>query len=110
MKCNRCDEDKDPSEFYQKTATRKQAYCKPCFNSYCAERWRQKKKDAVEYLGGKCADCNESYEPFVYDFHHIDGKEYSWTKLRLKSWDTITKELDRCVLLCSNCHRIRHYS
>lgn len=109
MICPKCDEDKKPSEFYKKTSSRKQPYCKPCFNSYCSSRWIQKKKDAIEYLGGKCLDCKGIFPYFVYDFHHVNGKDYSWTKLRLKSWSTITKELDRCVLLCSNCHRTRHY-
>ncbi len=107
--CSMCNKKKESSDFYNKTATRKQSSCKSCFNVYCIERWRQRKKDAIKYMGEKCIDCKKTYHYSVYDFHHVDGKDYSWTKLRLKSWKTIIKELNRCVLLCSNCHRTRHY-
>jgi hypothetical protein len=64
-------------------------------------------------MGSKCVDCNLSYpnEPYViFDFHHKKPKEkdYDWTKMRLRSWDKIKKELKKCILLCANCHRKRH--
>ena len=47
----------------------------------------------------------------VFDFHHIDPDEKDikvadWMG-RIK-WATLKKELDKCILLCSNCHRIHH--
>jgi hypothetical protein len=115
-KCIKCDEEKLTNEFYQ-TSGRKSgaAYCKKCFNLYCVQRWVQKKIDAIEYKGGKCEDCPASYpnEPYViFDFHHLDPeqKDVDWGKLRLKSWDKIKSELDKCALLCSNCHRKRHHN
>lgn len=74
-------------------------------------RWNRIKIKAVEYKGGKCSKCESStYHPSCYDFHHNDPatKEFVWTKLRLKSWDKITKELDKCDLLCCICHRLEH--
>jgi|TARA_R100001463_G_C3516480_1_gene220425 predicted HNH restriction endonuclease len=69
-----------------------------------------KKEKAIEYLGGICWRCEEVYDREVYDFHHLDPntKEYSWTVLRRYKWETIKKELDKCILLCSNCHRLAH--
>lgn len=70
------------------------------------------KKMAVEYCGGKCQDCLTSFSyPGVYDFHHLDEniKEFSiGNNGYTKGWEKIKKELDKCILLCSNCHRIRH--
>ena len=71
------------------------------------------KQRGVEYLGGACVDCGlRSEYAEVYDFHHRYPEEKSSTIARLldnaKRWDRIQKELDKCVLLCANCHRIRH--
>lgn len=73
-------------------------------------RWRKIKIKAVEYKGGKCIVCGYSDNPAALQFHHTDpsNKETSWTKLRLRSWDKIMHELDKCILLCANCHSIEH--
>ena len=75
------------------------------------------KKKIIEYFGGSCKDCGlKSPYSMVYDIHHEqkDLKDpalrsirhmnilYSW------AWGKIIKELEHCVLLCANCHRIRH--
>jgi uncharacterized C2H2 Zn-finger protein len=73
-------------------------------------RWNKLKEKAIEYLGNKCSCCGEKYHPVIYEFHHVnpDTKEYCWNKLRLHKWADITKELDKCVVMCSNCHRLEH--
>lgn len=106
--CVKCKIEKPFNEFYKRKSKRTYSYCKPCFNSYCVERWRKKKIRAIEYMGGKCIDCKRQYPYPVYDFHHLYDKDYDWSKLRLRAWTTIITELDKCVLLCSNCHRMRH--
>lgn len=61
-----------------------------------------------------CADCEVRYEHAeVYDFHHRDpldkaGGMTSGEHLLGRSWERARRELDKCVLLCANCHRIRH--
>lgn len=91
------------------------SFCKKCFNIYIGKRWIEKKIKAIEYKGCSCVDCGLTYPqtPYpVFDFHHLNPseKDVEWIKLRKRSWDKITYELDKCDLLCSNCHRIRHYN
>jgi hypothetical protein len=80
-------------------------------NKQVLERIRNNKKKAVEYLGGKCYDCGGVFHPAVYDFHHKNPneKEEAPTDVLHKSWDKILLEIDKCELLCSNCHRLRHH-
>lgn len=109
LQCQKCNKFKPSFEFYSRPNTKKfQSYCKDCFNNYCMERWKKKKLDAIEYMGGCCFDCNNVFHPNVYEFHHLRDKDYNWTKLRLRSFNNIKKELSKCVLLCANCHRMRH--
>lgn len=106
--CPRCTRTLPRSDFYRKSGKQVQAYCKPCFNSYCVERWVRLKKEMIEHMGGKCEDCEGSFHYAVFEFHHLEEKDYEWTKLRLLKRETILQELKKCILLCANCHRLRH--
>jgi len=73
--------------------------------------WSNKAK-AIEHLGGKCKRCNIKSEYHdIYDFHHRDPneKEAEPSKLMYGNWNNIIKEIDKCDLLCSNCHKITHW-
>ena len=72
--------------------------------------YKRNKLKAIEYLGGCCWKCEGVFHRDVYDIHHIvpATKTYSWDNLKRRKWETIKKELDICVLLCSNCHRLAH--
>jgi hypothetical protein len=62
----------------------------------------------VELLGGECRICSLRDDPIVYDFHHVDPelKKFEISKwIASTSWDKIWKEAQKCVLLCSICHR-----
>ena len=74
------------------------------------DRWIQRKKDAIVYKGGKCIKCGYNKHQEVLEFHHCDPskKDCDWKKMRLKNWEKILKELDKCVLVCSNCHKEKH--
>jgi len=71
-------------------------------------RYRMKKR-AVEYLGCYCKKCGWTGNIAAFEFHHIDGdKNFGIGNASNKSWEIIKLELDKCELLCSNCHRIEH--
>ena len=40
------------------------------------------------------------------EFHHVNGKDFSIGNIANRKWEVIKKELDKCELLCSNCHRL----
>lgn len=86
------------------------SYCIPCRLNYGTERRKKLKQLAVEYKGGICVDCKLKTKNYcVYDFHHVDGTKEFTISESTKSLETIKSELDKCILLCSNCHRIRHF-
>lgn len=76
------------------------------------EKGRANKLKAIEYKGGKCMDCNNVFPACCYDFHHIDPKikDSGIARIMGRDFENIKLELDKCVLLCANCHRIRHFN
>ena len=108
---------------------RAKLYC----NESCRNRWRYKndssvmnrntyteqkargyfnKWKALKYKGGKCQTCGED-RPATLCFHHrdpsqkelkLDGRSFANRK-----WDLIKEEVDKCDLLCHNCHHMLHY-
>lgn len=68
------------------------------------------KEMAIAYKGGVCAACGLEYDPVCFDFHHADHtqKEFTISHIAYKDWDSIKPELDKCILVCANCHRIIH--
>ena len=76
-----------------------------------------KKNLIVEFwkneLGGKCKKCNES-RLHVLDFHHLEENSKRTTVSELvqrfgNNNPLIKQEVEKCILLCSNCHRDFHY-
>ena len=78
----------------------------------------ERKAAIHEYIQGiknqmYCADCGERH-PAALQFHHLnsDEKTFSIGKAvnRGFSLDRIKKEMQKCAVLCANCHAIRHYN
>lgn len=76
------------------------------------ERGINKKIKAVLSLGGKCTSCGYNKNLAALEFHHIDPstKEFA---LDLRVFSNLSDvklniELEKCVLLCANCHREVH--
>lgn len=76
-----------------------------------ARRWARKER-AVEYLGGKCVHCRSTFHAAAFDFHHVDKstKHKDPGLMMTHSDETLFKELDKCILLCANCHRVEHFN
>ena len=104
-KCHVCGEN-DQTKFYGK----KKSKCKRCQAQYNTEHGRRNKRKAIEYKGGKCNKCGYNKCINALDFHHRDPtiKDKNWDRIRARNWDKIVKEIDKCDLLCSNCHRELH--
>ena len=84
--------------------------CRKCNINYQLNKQRIKKKKAIEYLGGKCVKCNHKGHYASFQFHHVNPKEKerTWFNLRNLTWERIVLELDKCIVLCNNCHKIIH--
>lgn len=102
--------------------------CRPCTNEYSMTNYRANKarvisqsitrntarkmdnrQRMVEYLKSRtCADCPES-DPVVMEFDHLGNKTECVSNMVASSykWDTILKEIQKCDLVCANCHRRR---
>lgn len=72
-----------------------------------AKRRRKIKNLAIQYKGGKCQICGYNRYQGALDLHHISGdKKFGIAdKGYTRSWEKIKAELDKCVLVCANCHR-----
>jgi len=88
-------------------------YCSDrCKNKYNVDKRRKKLKlMAVEYKGGCCQLCNYSKHVGALEFHHLDPneKDFGISKTgTTKSWNRIRAEIEKCILVCANCHREIH--
>lgn len=84
--------------------------------SKCASEAVQKRRDllkfkAVEYKGGKCEICGYNKNYAALEFHHLDPSQKDFGIAQsgeTRSWDEIQNELDKCIMVCANCHRELH--
>ncbi len=76
-------------------------------------RRRKLREMAREYAGGKCVLCGYNKCARALSFHHLDPKKKDFgvsAKGLTRSWEAIRKEINKCVLLCANCHMEVHDS
>lgn len=66
------------------------------------------KRMAADYLGGACKLCGYNNYIGSLEFHHRNPKEKDFSIHSSLSWEKILCELDKCDLLCANCHREQH--
>lgn len=76
-------------------------------------RGMSRKLELIEKKGGGCSICGYNKNIAALEFHHTDAsqKELKLDKRTLSnsSMEKILKELEKCILLCSNCHKELHY-
>jgi hypothetical protein len=83
------------------------ALCSACVSK---KRRRTIKLKAVEYKGGNCQKCGYNKCVEALDFHHLNPREKDFTiSGNAGKWENIKNELDKCILLCKNCHAEHHY-
>ena len=72
---------------------------------------RRSKARAVAHMGGRCFGCGRNGLSAIFDFHHLDAadKKFGIGQDGIpRSWNRVVAELEKCVMLCANCHREVH--
>jgi hypothetical protein len=127
-RCSRCQQDL-PLSAFARYGTTQQSYCRACKKEYDAAWYRVNKErrrakvraDREAYIawldslkdGKPCADCGQTYPPYVMEWHHIPGATKTLvladTRRAAHSKARILAELEKCELVCANCHRERTF-
>jgi hypothetical protein len=86
--------------------------CLKCSGNTTKYRRLKIRKELIEYAGGKCCRCGYSKYSEVLEFHHKVASEKLFnicgTNVLKYSKNILQKEVDKCDLLCANCHRETH--
>jgi hypothetical protein len=124
--CNSCGEQKPYTDFNKKNNGH-QPYCRSCDNTASRKRYAENKethksvvnarnarvrKERAAWLkeikeSNPCTDCGKYYPGCVMDFDHTRDKSWNISSKRLGSIEALIAEMDKCEIVCSNCHRIR---
>jgi len=96
-------------EWSEKNREKKKEYDKKYYQlnkEKISEYYKERKSYCLEYLGGKCVKCGTTHN---LEFDHIkrDTKKYNITRKVDKTFDNLKEELDKCQLLCVDCHKIK---
>jgi hypothetical protein len=114
-KCTKCLQTLDITEFYSngyQPVTNNKKYksqCKKCFDSLKKSRLSNLKLEVFGEL--TCKICGYNKCEKALEFHHInpEEKEYKISDLKSESEIVIKQELQKCIILCANCHREVHH-
>ena len=94
---------KDCSKEYKPGHGKLKDICSTCYRLAYRNKTKQK---AVEYKGGCCSVCG--YDKYIgsLQFHHVypENKSFVISDFGFNKFDSLVDELDKCILVCSNCH------
>lgn len=109
--CTQCKQFKDALVDYYWSNGKTRNICKECVRKGQKEKYHTRKQMLDDYKKAHpCAKCGES-RIYLLDFHHRDPlkKDYSISDNTNAKFETLMQEINKCILLCANCHREFHY-
>ena len=83
---------------------------------YYRERNAKRRTDVTEkYRAYKesrpCADCGNFFPYYVMHFDHLGDKVSNVSKMVMnRTWASVLKEIEKCDLVCANCHAYRTFN
>ena len=103
IKCKFCEREYD----YDAKAGHTKTQCNSCMVN---RRRAGMKAKCIEYKGGRCILCGYDKCERALVFHHRDPttKKFQICSGHSRSWDSVKAELEKCDLLCANCHAEQH--
>lgn len=128
--CGKCGIEKDETEFHRKSEDKLHSMCKECKKDY-DKNWyknnqkrrellnkggRERSKRNIEFIRNYkisrgCEICGYNKTYYALEFHHKNEKEdkkYTLSTMKTVSLKTIIKEIEKCIVVCANCHREIH--
>jgi len=109
--CPHCNVTKSVNAFYPKRdGSGYASWCRECNKEDAERRYHSIKKERLKYRGSKCSSCGYDKCIASLDFHHTDPtkKEFSIEDCDKNDLEAVMPELDKCVILCKNCHAEIH--
>jgi transposase len=104
-RCSKCGT-KDQKHFEPK----RHKECKHCRCTEQKERMKRYKQQLVNYRGGCCELCGYRRCLAALHFHHRDPSQKSFSISSCsRSLENMKKEVDKCILVCANCHEEIHH-
>jgi predicted HNH restriction endonuclease len=76
-----------------------------------SKRRKKIRMRAITLAGGKCVQCGYDKCPEALEFHHPNPSKKDFNVSRkghCRSWERVSEEIKKCILLCANCHREIH--
>lgn len=109
-RCSICKQQKGIESFSKKIDGRPFPGCKDCNMERVRLERVETKMIAVEYKGGECVCCGYKKSLSALEFHHLnpEEKDFSFGRKKYLKIEDLKPELDKCILVCSNCHTEIH--